>query len=653
MQYILLHSSSFEPPSAMAAALDADGVSLRVISGPLGLDPGDLGQESGMKVLLLDVESRRDFGLEVLESFAQRGGAVVLLGAPGECDIPEEYPDDLLDALVPHPYGQRQFLLALRNAYRAVANRYEVLEAREEAATRTREITEITHIGSALSTERDLEKLLELIVSQARRLTDADAGSLYLVEERENGEQRLRFKTAQNHSRPDLGFKEFTVAMDGASLAGHVGTSRKPSVIADAYQIDPEETFAFDPSFDAKLGYRTRSVLTLPMQNHKGEVIGILQLINRKREFGVVLQTAADVAAQVLSFDRRAVDLALPLASQAAVAIENSRLHESIERLFEGFVTAAVTAIEQRDPTTSGHSQRVAGMTVDLAEKVDRLDLGPYRDVRFNREQLKELRYAGLLHDFGKVGVREEVLVKAKKLYPAELALIEQRFDFIRKSAESEFHRRRLEYLERHGRSGYDLAVERLEEGYQREVTLLEKMAKLVREANEPTVLQHGNFEELMVLAQSQYVDPHGHTHPFLGEHELRSLTLRKGSLGRQERREIESHVVHTYRFLSQIPWTRELRDVPNIAYGHHEKLDGGGYPRKISGDAIPIQTRMMTIADIYDALTAADRPYKRAVTEERALDILRDEVEGEMLDRELFRVFVEAKVFELFRRSV
>jgi len=653
MHYALLHSHSYEPSSAIIAALAADGVSLCAITDPLEFSPERLGLRDGVTVLLLDVESRGLFGLEVLESLTRVGGAVVLLGAPGEDDIPEAYPDALLDAFIPHPHGERQFLLTLRSAYRAAAVRHEILEARREAATRTREIAEITQIGSALSTERDLEKLLQMILSQARRLTDADAGSLYLAEEHENGEQRLCFKMAQNHSRPELAFKEFTVAVDGASLAGHAVMSRKPLVIADAYQLDSAATFAFDPSFDAKLGYRTRSVLTLPMQNHKGEVIGVLQLINRKRQFEEVLQTAADVAAQVLSFDRRAVELALPLASQAAVAIENSRLHESIEKLFEGFVTAAVTAIEQRDPTTSGHSQRVADMTVNLAEMVDRLDLGPYRDVSFNREQLKELRYAGLLHDFGKVGVREEVLVKAKKLYPAELALIEQRFDFIKKSAESEFHRRRLEYLERHGRSGYDQAVERLEDDYQRQVNLLQRMTNLVGEANEPTVLHHGDFEELMVLAQSQYQDPLGHTHPFLGEHELRCLTLRKGSLGRQERREIESHVVHTYRFLSQIPWTRELRDVPNIAYGHHEKLDGGGYPRKIRGDAIPIQTRMMTIADIYDALTAADRPYKRAVTEERALDILRDEVEGEMLDRELFRVFVEAKVFELFRRSV
>lgn len=653
MQYTLLHLPTYQPSADLDATLVEEGVLLRSIENAVGLHSETFDPKTEIPVFVLDVDSRPLFGPEMLTAFNDAGGAVVLLGAPGEDDVPTLYPDFLLDAYVPLPHGRRQLLLALRRAWSAAATRRDILTVRREADLRTREITEITDIGSALSTERDLEKLLELILSQARRLTNADAGSLYLVEERENGEERLCFKLAQNHSRPDLEFNEFTVAMDGASLAGQVATSRQPLVIDDAYHLDPELSFSFDPTFDAKLGYRTRSVLTLPMQNHKGEVIGVLQLINHKRQFEFTLATAAEVADQVLPFDRRAVELALPLASQAAVAIENSRLHESIERLFEGFVTAAVTAIEQRDPTTSGHSQRVADMTVNLAEKVDRLDVGPYRQVNFNREQLKELRYAGLLHDFGKVGVREEVLVKAKKLYPAELALIEQRFDFIKKSAESDFYRRRLEYLERHGRRGYDRASELLEENYRRQMELLERMVHLVAEANEPTVLHQGNFEELTVLAQSQYADLEGHTHTFLGEHELRCLTLRKGSLDRKERREIESHVVHTYRFLSQIPWTRELRDIPKIAYGHHEKLDGGGYPRQIRGDAIPIQTRMMTIADIYDALTAADRPYKRAVNQERALDILRDEVEGEMLDRELFRVFVEAKVFEQFRRSV
>ena len=633
-RFSLLHPPSFEP-GELVSTLGSEGIPTHTVE-----TVEDLASPGDGAVLLLDPPSRQHFPASSLEPFTGGGGAVVLLGAPGEGDVPHDWPDDSLAAFVPHPHGRRQLILALRGAFQG-------LLARREVESRGREIDELTGIGSALSTERDLDALLRLILEQARRLTGADAGSLYLAEEGEDGSQRLRFVQAQNHSRPGLGLEEFTVPLDDRSLAGAVATSREPSLIDDAYHLGDDVPYGFDASFDAKHGYRTRSVLTLPMKNARDEVIGVLQLINRKRDFDALLASPDAIEAQVLPFTGRDVELALSLASQAAVAIENSRLHESIERLFEGFVTAAVTAIEQRDPTTSGHSQRVADMTVALAQTVDHLSTGPYGNVSFNRDQLKELRYAGLLHDFGKVGVSEQVLVKAKKLYPAELDLIEQRFAFVRRGAELEFYKRRTQHLERHGQEDYARVLESFEADYRRRLDLLDRLMGLVRSANEPTVLLEGNFEDLVVLGQSQYEDMQGRTHPLLGEHELRCLTLRKGSLGREERREIESHVVHTYRFLSQIPWTRDLQNVPQIAYGHHEKLNGGGYPRSVGADDIPIQTRMMTIADIFDALTAADRPYKKAVSTERALDILQGEVEDQMLDGELFRIFLEARVYE------
>jgi HD-GYP domain-containing protein (c-di-GMP phosphodiesterase class II) len=334
------------------------------------------------------------------------------------------------------------------------------------------------------------------------------------------------------------------------------------------------------------------------------------------------------------------------LAGQAAVAIENSRLYDEIEKLFEGFVKAAVHAIEQRDPTTFGHSGRVATMTVALATVVDRAPDGTYGGVRFTREQIRELRYAGLLHDFGKVGVREQVLVKAKKLYPLQLQLVQHRHDFVRRTAEREFWRRRAEFLEAHGRDGYETFVRELEQEHDRELAALDRFLEAVMRANEPTVLPAGEFEDLLTLARRTYEDAAGQPRPYLNEEEVRYLTIPKGSLDESERLEIESHVTLTYRFLQQIPWTRELQHVPIIAYGHHEKLDGAGYPRRITGDAIPIQTRMMTISDIYDALTAADRPYKTAVTSPRALDIMTAEVQSGQLDEELFRLFVAAQVY-------
>lgn len=635
-QFVLLRPAS-ELGADVARALASSGVLSREVSSPTDLVAGE-----EATVLMVGAEQRDAFDSENLWRFVEAGGAVVLLGAPGEPDVPASYPDGLLDGFVPHPPGQRQLLLSIRSAYRVAAARREALRARQEAAIRTREVAELTRIGSSLSTVRDTHKLLTLILSQARDLTRADAGSLYLCEEG----NRLRFKLAQNHSRPELEWSEFTVPIDRSSLAGYVASTCEPLVIHDAYSLHAGAEYKINRSFDQKHGYRTRSVLTLPMRNHHGEVTGVLQLINRKRRVDTLLREPEDFEQEVESFGRRSVEVCMSLASQAAIAIENAQLHASIERLFEGFVTAAVTAIEQRDPTTSGHSQRVADMTVSLAETVDGISDGRFATVRFSREELREIRYAGLLHDFGKVGVREEVLVKAKKLYSGELELIEQRFDFIRRSAESELYRRRVEYLEKNGRRGYPEALERIEQDYRRQIEILDRFLGLVREANEPTVLQEGCFEDLTLLAQSQYVDATGRSRTFLSDHELRCLTIRKGSLDLAERREIESHVTHTFRFLSQIPWTKELSQIPNIAYGHHEKLNGRGYPRQISAAEIPVQTRMMTIADIYDALTAADRPYKRAVSRERALDIMRAEVESDMLDPALFQIFVEAGVF-------
>jgi len=598
-------------------------------------------------VFVLDSECRSIFPLDVLRAFVDAGGAIVALGRAGEEDLPSAMPAELLSGFVPHPLGPRQLLVAVRAGYREAAARMETARARGEAASRSREIGELTRIGVALGTERDLKALLDLILTQARRITSSDAGSLYLVETSEQGPKRLRFRLAQTFSKPEAPFIEFTIPVDRTSLAGYTAVTGEPLVIDDAYFLPPDVEYSINRSFDERYGYRSKSMLVIPMKDHKEEVLGVLQLINRKRDPEAVLADPADVERQVVPYSKRTVELVTALAGQAAVAMENSRLYDDIERLFEGFVKAAVHAIEQRDPTTFGHSGRVASMTVSLATVVDRAQDGAYGAVRFTREQIREIRYAGLLHDFGKVGVREQVLVKAKKLYPLQYDLIKHRYDFVRRTAERQFWKRRAEFLETHGREGYDAFLRELEAAHRQELQGLERFLDVVLEANEPTVLPAGKFEELLQLARSTYEDSSGQAHALLSEEELRYLTIPKGSLDETERLEIESHVTHTYRFLQQIPWTRELQHIPIIAYGHHEKLDGGGYPRRVTGEAIPIQTRMMTISDIYDALTAADRPYKPAVARPRALDIMTDEVRAGQLDAELFRLFVDAKVFD------
>jgi HD-GYP domain-containing protein (c-di-GMP phosphodiesterase class II) len=642
VKYVLLHGPSWHAAD-LAAVFDADDVERKAIT---ALGPGSLDERP--TVLLLDETLRRLLGPAGARAATEAGVAVVALGAPGEADIPEDLPGgDAVAAFLTHPAGRRQLLTALRQGFREAAARIEFGRARADAAARSREITELSRIGVALSTERNYDVLLEKILTQARRITQSDGGSLYLVEGRDTPQPRLRFKLTQGDTLPNAGFVEFTMPLDHASQAGYVCSTGEPLVIDDVYFLPPDVEFSFNRSFDERNKYRSKSMLTMPMKNHKEEVIGALQLINRKRDPHATLRGPEDVERQVVPFSRRTVEIVSALAGQAAVSIENSRLYEDIERLFEGFVTAAVTAIEQRDPTTFGHSGRVATMTVGLAEVVDRSSDGPYRLVNFTRQQVKEMRYAGLLHDFGKVGVREQVLVKAKKLYPPDLALIRGRYAFIRRSAEATYHKARADYLAAHGGDGLDAYLAQLDAQYQEELDGVEHFLKTVLQSNEPTVLPEGSFEDLVTYRQRQFPDIDGAPQPWLSDDEVRFLTIRKGSLDEAERLEIESHVTHTYRFLLQIPWTKELAQIPLIAYGHHEKLNGKGYPRKSSAPAIPLQTRMMTIADIFDALTAADRPYKRAVPLARAIDIMYEEVKAENLDSDLFQLFVDGKVFE------
>jgi HD-GYP domain-containing protein (c-di-GMP phosphodiesterase class II) len=641
VSYLLLHPDTWAP-AALGPALESARVETRAIAVARDLVPNDR-----PTVFLLDPESRAAFPLEALRGFVDAGGAVVALGQDGETDVPDSLPNELLTGFVSHPAGARQLLVAIRSAYREAAARAETARARNEAASRGREVAELTGIGLALGTERDLKTLLDLILTQARRITQSDAGSLYLVEMTEQGARRLRFRLAQNFTLPNVPLVEFTMAFDRTSLAGYTAVTGEPLVIDDAYFLPPDVEYSINRSFDERHGYRTKSMLVIPMKDHKEEIIGVLQLINRKRDFEATLTSAEAVERQVVPYSKRTVELVTALAGQAAVAIENSQLYARIEKMFAGFVDAAVQAIEQRDPTTFGHSGRVAGYTVTLAQVVDRADEGPYRVVRFSPDQIREIKYAGLLHDFGKVGVREQVLVKAKKLYPPNLDLIRARHAFIRRSLEREHWRRRTEFLETRGRDGYDEMLSALQATHVQDLAELDRFLEVVLKSNEPSLLPEGSFEEIKAIAQRTYEGVSGEAEPLLTTDEVRYLTIRKGSLDDAERLEIESHVTHTFKFLREIPWTKELQRIPDIAYGHHEKLDGTGYPRRIAAAEIPIQTRMMTISDIYDALTAQDRPYKPAVPSERALDIMTHEVRGGQLDSELFRLFVEGKVFE------
>ncbi len=539
-------------------------------------------------------------------------------------------------------------------------------QVNERLAGATREIHELNQIGAALSAEHDTGKLLEMILTKCREITQSDAGSLYLVETEKpavessgNGAEPakqpvearrvLRFKLAQNDSI-SLPFRESTMEISQKSIAGYVALTGNPVNLEDAYHLPDDVPFKINRKFDEDSGYRTKSILAVPMRNQKGETVGVVQLINAKRKFETKLDSISKVLEQVVPYNTRQLEMIESLASQAAVAFENSELYAAIQRLFEGFVRASVIAIEARDPTTSGHSFRVANLTVGLAEAADRVDSGPYASLHFSRNEMKEIRYASLLHDFGKVGVREEVLVKAKKLYPANIDVIRQRFDFVKRTVQSKVLRSQLDYLLEKGREEYLKQLPQFEKELADQIAEMDKYFKIVLQADEPTVLPEGSFETLHDIAKNTFENFLGAPQPLLTQDEVRLLSIRKGSLDESERKQIESHVVHSFNFLAQIPWTKEIRNIPDIARGHHEKLNGTGYPYKLSAPEIPVQTRMMTISDIFDALAASDRPYKRAVSTERALDILGYAVKDGELDGSLYQLFLEAKVFEKWK---
>jgi HD-GYP domain-containing protein (c-di-GMP phosphodiesterase class II) len=598
------------------------------------------------RVFLVDADREPGDGLRRVRAFDPQARIVGVIPPATKGSALSSADSDLFFAYVPRAASPQELKKTIAVAFENIELVERARSSNEALEAAELERQQLNEIGVALSSERDIDALLTLILKKAREITGADAGSLYLVDEDNGGDRHLRFMLTQNDS-VEFPFKEFKLPLAEDSMAGYTALRGEALNFPDAHHLPKDLPFQFNDHYDRESHYHTKSLLALPMRNAKGEVLGVLQLINSKRDASARLLSEKDVEAQVQSFPERSVQLALSLASQAAVSYENRKLYGEIETLFEGFVHAAVTAIEQRDPTTSGHSLRVATYTQALAETVDGVSGGPYGGAHFDAEQMKEIRYAALLHDFGKVGVREEVLVKAKKLYPAQMDLVRQRFDYIRKDLEAGMVRRKLQMFIERDRGDALSEIARLSEDFDQRLTRLEDYLQFILETNEPTLLEEGKFRKLRDIARQSYIDTKGIERPYINPDEVRLLSIPKGSLDGAERLEIESHVVHTFNFLNQIPWTKELRRIPVIARAHHEKLNGTGYPYKLHGDEIPIPTKMMTICDIFDALTASDRPYKRAVPVDRALGILESAVRAEEIDGELFRIFREAKVYE------
>lgn len=374
-----------------------------------------------------------------------------------------------------------------------------------------------------------------------------------------------------------------------------------------------------------------RSVMCAPLIL-EGEVLGMIQV---------------DTSSDPYAFNGQDLELLTGVCAATAVTLKSFQLYSDIAGLLDGFVRASVQAIEERDPSTAGHSFRVASYAEQLAKALGQTDGSGMPRIVFSNDQLREIRYAALLHDFGKVGVREHVLRKEKKLHHSDMRLLEHRFKHVRACLERKAYRH---LAEMHAQQELSIAAFRLEkcrieEELREEFGRLEAFLAVIRSANEPAV----SLEQPLDLGEAiryTYPDVDDAELPLLSEAELSALRVQKGCLTADERRQIELHVADSYSFLILIPWTRDLAGVPAIAHGHHEKLDGSGYPMGLRGNQISVQTRILTICDIYDALTAGDRPYKTAVPAELALDLMAAECRAGRIDSALFKVFVASRVW-------
>lgn len=503
----------------------------------------------------------------------------------------------------------------------------------------------LVQIGRYLSIEKNPDKLFRIILSLSKKITGADAGSIFLTEIAEDDEKWLRIKYAHTFSR-EFPFEEFTIPYDTQSIAGYVAETGEVLNIPDVYHLKDDVHYSFNKGFDQSTGYRCKSMLVVPMRNHNDAIIGVIQLINSKEStiptgeytgneaYEILLKEPDDFEKMVVPFHPKYEDLMTAIANQAAITLENAQMIKQIENQFEEFVKASVTAIESRDPATSGHSFRVSQMCVNALEAISRQTEGPFKDLTFSDNQVREIRFAGLLHDFGKVYVEPSIFLKAKKLFDKDFENLILRLSLIYRSIEIEGCLK--------GTDPRDV------------LDMLETVISQVRTLNEPAV-RKGDKKPVQVIEDIKKKtrsisaeDLAGNILPILTDEEVKNLEVERGSLNPEERLVIESHVKHTLTFVSKIPWPEELKQIPEIAGMHHEKLDGTGYPFGKKGDEIPIQAQIMAIADIYDALSASDRPYKKAVPFEKVCAILRDEGERGKANPDLVELFITEKVYEL-----
>lgn len=504
-------------------------------------------------------------------------------------------------------------------------------------------IGQLSKIGAALSAEHNLPILLQMILDEARRFTNADGGTLYMMSE--DGKS-LNFEIVQTGSlnikmggtsgNPINWYPVRLYLADGqpnhAMVSAHVGLTGEIVNIPDVYDVEGFD-FTGTRAFDNKTGYRSKSMLVVPMRNHEDEIIGVLQILNAQDPLtGVVTPFSASDQSLIIS-----------LASQAAVAITNTRLIHDLENLFESFIQVIASAIDEKSPYTGGHIERVAELTMLIAQTVNEIKYSKYADFFMNNDQLKELRIAAWMHDIGKITTPEYVVDKSTKLETIydRLNTIQARFEILKRDI-------KINLLEKYCVPNCEPSVHNgsfLAE-YAQSIKTLQDDFNFIRTANVGGEFMAPEKQERVRQMGNAVFEVDGQKQPLLTAEEIENLCIPRGTLSDAERQVINNHVVVTIKMLEKLPYPKKLRRVPEFAGGHHEKLDGTGYPNHLTDAQLSVQAKIMALADIFEALTARDRPYKKGKTLSEAMKIMGFMARDKHIDPELFRIFVQEKIY-------
>ena len=506
-------------------------------------------------------------------------------------------------------------------------------------------IKQLAEIGLALSAEKNISKLLEMIVDEARDLSNADAGTLYIVDD---DKMHLCFEIMQNDTMKtrmggtsgiEITLPKVPLYINGqpnhSNVSSYTALTGEIVNIPDVYEAEGFD-FTGPKKYDLTTGYRSKSMLVIPMKNHENEIIGVLQLLNAKD-----IKTG-----ELVSFFTEYVNLVASLASQAAVALTNTQLIQDLKNLFYSFIKSIATAIDEKSPYTGGHIKRVVFLTMMLAEEINKAADGPFKDIYFNEDEMEELRLAAWMHDVGKITTPEYVVDKSTKLQTISdrISLIETRFYLIAKLIENKYLNQKIKVLKKG--ENIKTEIQRIDQKLGDETGLLYNELDFIKTCNNPgESMDDDKITRIKEIAEKIYLLDNK-KHYYLTEDEVKNLCIRKGSLTKEERKIIENHATMTLKMLKQLPFPRKLANVPEYAAAHHEKLDGSGYPRGLTEKEMPFQSRIMAVADIFEALTAKDRPYRKPMKLSQALKIMGFMKKDKHIDPDIYDLFINNHLF-------